>query len=230
MRPVILAKFPLMVDWLKIKTVLLDMDGTLLDLNFDNYFWQEYVPLQFAGRHGLNIEEAKNQLTQRYNAVAGTLDWYCIDYWTQTLNLDIAILKDEVSHLIAVHPHVVDFLVSLRCTGKRLILVTNAHHKSLNLKMRNTQLADHFDLVICAHDFGVPKEDSSFWERLQQVEQFDPQTTLLIDDNDMVLRSAQDYGICHLLSVHKPDTKKTGKSSSEFQMITSLLEIMPDIQ
>jgi GMP/IMP 5'-nucleotidase len=218
-----------MVDWQKIKTVLLDMDGTLLDLKYDNYFWQEFVPLKFAARHGLKIEEAKRHLRERYSAVAGTLDWYCVDYWTQSLNMDIAILKEEISHLIAVHPHVIDFLTSLRSTEKRLILVTNAHHKSLTLKMKHTRLVNHFDLVVCAHDLGIPKEDSGFWERLQQLEGFDPQSTLLIDDNDSVLRSARDYGINNLLSVHKPDSGAAGRTSGEFQMIRSFDDLMPVI-
>ena len=218
-----------MVDWQKIKTVLLDMDGTLLDLKYDNYFWQEFVPLKFAARHGLKIEEAKRHLRERYSAVAGTLDWYCMDYWTQSLNMDIAILKEEISHLIAVHPHVIDFLTSLRSTEKRLILVTNAHHKSLTLKMKHTRLATHFDLVVCAHDLGIPKEDSGFWERLQQLEGFVPQSTLLIDDNDSVLRSARDYGINNLLSVHKPDSGAAGRTSGEFQMIRSFDDLMPVI-
>ena len=218
-----------MVDWQKIKTVLLDMDGTLLDLKYDNYFWQEFVPLKFAARHGLKIEEAKRHLRERYSAVAGTLDWYCVDYWTQSLNMDIAILKEEISHLIAVHPHVIDFLTSLHSTEKRLILVTNAHHKSLTLKMKHTRLATHFDLVVCAHDLGIPKEDSGFWERLQQLEGFVPQSTLLIDDNDSVLRSARDYGINNLLSVHKPDSGAAGRTSGEFQMIRSFDDLMPVI-
>lgn len=203
------------------------MDGTLLDLNFDNYFWQEFVPMQFARKRGLNIEEAKLYLAKRYNAVAGTLDWYCVDYWTQTLNLDISILKEEIAHLIAVHPHVADFLASLRYAGKRLILVTNAHHKSLALKMKHTRLATHFDLVVCAHEFGMPKEDIGFWGHLRELEQFDPLSTLLIDDNDTVLRSARHYGIQYLLSVNKPDTQKTGKASSDFQMIASFKDLMP---
>ena len=33
------------IDWTRIDTILLDMDGTLLDLGFDNFFWREHVPL-----------------------------------------------------------------------------------------------------------------------------------------------------------------------------------------
>lgn len=205
------------------------MDGTLLDLNFDNYFWQEYVPMQLARQQRLDIDEAKRRLMSHYKAVEGTLEWYCVDYWTETLNLDIAILKEEIAHLIAVHPHVTDFLEALRKTNKRLILVTNAHRKSLALKMRHTQLDDHFDMIVCAHDFGIPKEDGVFWERLQEIEHFDPRFTLLIDDNYSVLRSARHYGIAHVLAVHKPDTQKIGMTSDEFQMISGFKELIPTI-
>ncbi|MCP4043692.1 MAG: haloacid dehalogenase, partial [Gammaproteobacteria bacterium] len=34
------------INWNSIHTVLLDMDGTLLDLHFDNQFWLEHVPLR----------------------------------------------------------------------------------------------------------------------------------------------------------------------------------------
>ncbi len=41
-----------MIDWDNIDTVLLDMDGTLLDLGFDNWFWQPHVPEQYPpSRH-----------------------------------------------------------------------------------------------------------------------------------------------------------------------------------
>ena len=41
------------LPWPEIHTVLLDMDGTLLDLRFDNHFWRELVPERYAERHGL---------------------------------------------------------------------------------------------------------------------------------------------------------------------------------
>ena len=184
-----------MISWPKIDTVLLDMDGTLLDLHFDNHFWQVHVPLRYAQKHALSVEDARAHLVPRFRRAEGTLDWYCVDYWTQELGLDIGLLKAEVDHLIAVHPHVIEFLDAVRMQNKRIVLVTNAHGKSLALKMQRTQLGGHFDAVVCAHDLGLPKEHFGFWEKMQNVECFDKDSALLIDDSLPVLRSARHYGI-----------------------------------
>ncbi len=215
------------LPWGEIDTVLLDMDGTLLDLHFDNHFWQVYVPEKFAERHGLEPAAAYEECLRRYNAKAGTLDWYCVDYWTEALSLDIAQLKEEVSHLIQVHPDVPEFLAAVRAADKRVVLVTNAHHKSLNLKMGLTGLDIHFDALYSAHGFGLAKEAESFWEALRQVETFDPGHTLLCDDSLPVLRSAAGYGIRHLIAIRKPDTKLPAKDTAEFRAIDHFSEIMP---
>ena len=214
-----------MLNWSEIKTVFLDMDGTLLDLRYDNHFWLSHVPLRYAEKHNLTLEQSRNELTPRYQRVAGTMQWYCVDYWTRELGLDIALLKEEVAHLIAVHPHVEEFLAALRRVEKRVTLVTNAHHKSLSLKLRRTGIAVHFDAVICAHDIGVPKEDASFWSKLQRLETFDPACTLLVDDSLPVLRSAKSAGIAHLLAVRKPDSGVPEKNTEEFDSIASFTEL-----
>jgi len=216
-----------MIDWNQIDQLLLDMDGTLLDLHFDNHFWLEYVPKRYAEARGLPLQDARKQLFSRYKSIEGTLEWYCVDHWSRELGLDIALLKAEVGHLIAVHPHVVDFLDAVRAGGKRVALVTNAHQKSLALKLQRTQLGGHFDAVICAHDLGLPKEDAAFWERLQQVEPFDPQRTLFVDDNETVLASASDYGIRWLLAVLAPDTRGPLREQGRFSAIHDFSEIMP---
>lgn len=216
-----------MIDWTNIRSVFLDMDGTLLDLHFDNHFWREHVPLRYAELHGMDTEAAKTELYSRFRKMEGTMEWYCVDYWSRELGLDIALLKAEVEHLIAVHPHVPAFLEAVRRAGKRVVLVTNAHMKSLALKMERTQLAGHFDAVICAHDFGRPKENPTFWQQLQAREPFDPQHTVLVDDSLSVLRSAQRYGIRYLLAVYRPDTKDEPRDVTEFPALNSFLEIMP---
>jgi len=216
-----------MIDWQAIDTIFLDMDGTLLDLHFDNYFWLEHVPLRYAQLRGIDLEAAKEELATRYRAVEGTINWYCMDYWSRELELDIELLKHEVDHLIAVHPHVVEFLEQAHSHGKRLALVTNAHMKSLGLKMERTRLAHHFDQVISSHDFGVPKENPAFWGHLQRREPFDPQRTLFVDDSLSVLRSAQLYGIAWLLAILRPDPRQPLRQVTEFTAIHDFSEIMP---
>lgn len=218
-----------MIDWDRVQNVLLDMDGTLLDLHFDNYFWQRHVPQRYAEKHGLTLDAARDELFPRFRKVEGTMDWYCIDYWTRELGLDIALLKEEVDHLIAVHPHVTEFLDAVRRAGKRVALVTNAHGKSLALKMDRTRLGGHFDALICAHDLGLPKENVDFWDKLQTVEPFDRDRTLLVDDSLSVLRSARSYGIHYLLAVLKPDSQAPEREINGFDAIRHFSDIMPQI-
>jgi putative hydrolase of the HAD superfamily len=203
------------------------MDGTLLDLRFDNVFWLEHVPHRYAQRHALDLEHARLEVYRRYRAVEGTIQWYCIDYWTAELGLEIAELKGELEHLIGLQPHAVEFLESCRALGKRVVMVTNAHAKSLALKLERTQLAPYFDAIYSAHEQGIPKEQPAFWERLRSVEPFDPARTLLIDDSLAVLRSAQAYGIAQLLAVCRPDSQAPPRDVTEFPAIRSFLDIMP---
>jgi putative hydrolase of the HAD superfamily len=218
-----------MIDWNQVDTVLLDMDGTLLDLHFDNHFWLEYVPARYAARNGMALDEAKAECMARYKEMLGTLEWYCIDHWTEKLGLDIALLKREVDHLIQVLPHVTDFLDLLGRTGKRRVLVTNAHQKSLALKMEKTQLHDRLDALISSHDIGVAKEHPAFWPRLQEREPFDKSRALFVDDSLSVLRAAQNYGIANILAIRHPDRRQPIREVAEFPAIIEFDELIPEL-
>jgi len=215
-----------MLNWQEIDTVFLDMDGTLLDLRFDNHFWKEFVPLKFAEKEGLSIEHAKAHLVPRFKSKEGTLDWYCLDYWSESLQLDIAGLKAELAELIAVLPHVGEFLEKIKQSPQRVVLVTNAHRDSLDLKMEKTGLQSYFDDLVSSHDFGLPKEHADFWHRLQQKHPFEKHNTLLIDDSLAVLNSARDYGIAHLVSISRPDSGLPKKEIVDFPAIEDFRELM----
>lgn len=218
------------IDWSNIDDVMLDMDGTLLDLHFDNHFWLEYVPIKYAEENGISLEESKARLMKQYKEIEGTLNWYCLDHWSQKLELDIALLKEEVDHLIAVHPYVVDFLEALNAADKRTILVTNAHQKALALKMKKTRLDHHFDEIITSHQIGHPKESQAFWTGLQSSLPFDPGRTLFVDDSISVLKSAREYGIAHLIAVLKPDTKSPSRQFNDFNGVENFKVLLPALQ
>jgi len=217
------------IDWNGIDSVFLDMDGTLLDLHFDNHFWLEHVPRRYGEARGLSIEEAKAELLPRYRDIEGTLNWYCVDHWSRELGLDILLLKQEIEHLIAVHPHALDFLEWVASLGKRRVLVTNAHQKTLALKLERTRLGGHFERVLTSHDLGAAKESADFWHRLRAIEAFDPERSLFVDDNLDVLRAARDYGLRWTIAILEPDSQQAPRrSADDFAAILNFSELLPE--
>ena len=203
-------------DWQQIDTVLLDMDGTLLDLHFDNYFWLTHMPKAYADHHDMSEENALAELNKSFVGLKGTLNWYCLDHWSELTGLPITELKRDVQHKIGFRPHAKDFLAALKTMGKRTVIVTNAHRDSVDLKMEHTQLDQLVDRVISSHDYQEPKESQAFWEHLLREEPFDKDRTLLVDDSKAVLKSAQTWGIRWLLTIYHPDSQKAPNTDSEF--------------
>lgn len=215
------------LPWPAIDTVLLDMDGTLLDLHFDNHFWLEHLPQRYAELHGISRQQADAELLPLFHQHAGQLNWYCTDFWSRELNLSVRELKREVAHLIALRPDADTFLAAIRAAGKRVALITNAHRDSLSLKLERIELAPYFDRLISSHDYGVPKEDQQFWHALHTDWPFDPARTLFIDDSLPILRSARTFGIAHLLAVRQPDSRQPAKDSQEFSAVADYRTLLP---
>lgn len=191
--------------------MLLDMDGTLLDLNYDNSFWQEHLPRHYAEARGLAVEAARAYLEPLFTSWRGRLEWYCVDHWSRVLELDVAALKSRYANLIAPLPGVERFLDTARAMGKQLWLVTNAHPASLELKLATTGFGPRFDAIISSHSLGFPKEDARFWPVLVKRHPFNPAHALMVDDNLSVLEAARTYGVGQVLGITRPDTQRPAR-------------------
>jgi HAD superfamily hydrolase (TIGR01509 family) len=214
------------VAWEAIDTVLLDMDGTLLDLRYDNWFWLTLIPNRYAEANGISVEEAQALLAPKFQNVAGTLRWYCIEYWTAELGLDIPALKREELGRVGFLPGAEDFLRQLRRRGKRLVLVTNSHPATLAIKDTQVRLTPYFDACYSSHGFEAPKEHSAFWPRLAARENFSPPRTLFVDDSLRVLEAARDFGIGHLRAVRCPDTGLPPQATGSFAAVNRVTELL----
>jgi HAD superfamily hydrolase (TIGR01509 family) len=214
------------VDWEGVDTVLLDMDGTLLDLRFDNWFWQTFVPSRYAAAHGISEIEAQRRLAPKFEDVAHTLQWYCIEYWTRELELDIPALKRETLQRVRFLPGAEAFLQKLRARGKRVVLVTNSHPTTLALKNERVALTQYFDACYSSQPFDAPKEHAAFWPRLAAREEFARQRTLFVDDSLKVLRCAREYGIAHLRAVRRPDSGAPPQATADFAAIDSVADLL----
>lgn len=216
-----------MPPWSDIDTIMFDMDGTLLDLHFDNYFWRQLIPKCYSDKHGMSEAAALEIIHCKYAEVRGTLDWYCLDYWKQELELDITGLKTTVKHKINVRPNVEKLLQGLGGSEKRVLLITNAHPSSLEIKMEHTGISHYFDQCISSHTLKLAKENHGFWNSLQSLEKYDPERTVLFDDSLPVLRQARREGIKHLFGIEKPDSRKPAVLMDEFPQVEDFSKIMP---
>jgi putative hydrolase of the HAD superfamily len=178
----------------------------------------------------VELEHAREALFERMANVEGSLDWYCLDYWSRELDVDIVALKREVMHLINVHEQVIDFLDAVRAAGKRLVLLTNAHHGSLELKIEKTGIHGHFDRVISSHDLNLAKENPGFWESLIKTEPFKRDHAMLIDDSLSVLRNARSFGLAEVIAVRWPDTKQEERTVDEFPSVRGVGELIKSLE
>ncbi|MEL7024087.1 MAG: HAD family hydrolase [Pseudomonadota bacterium] len=209
-------------------TLLLDMDGTLLDLAYDNFFWQEFVPAAYAKTHGLPIEQALPAVRQRIARERGTLNWYCLDFWSDTLSLDIMALKRACDDRIAYLDGAEDFLRRAKAANYRLVLVTNSTRALLELKDEKTGVTQFMDEIYSSHDFNAPKESQSFWQRFSQSTGIDRRRSLLIDDSASVIRAAKVFGLGGTITLTHPDSRSPARTSTheppETDRVASLLQ------
>lgn len=215
------------LDWARIETVLLDMDGTLLDLRFDVEFWQVYLPTRYAEHHGIALEDGRARVLAMMREARPRLDYYCFDWWSANTGLDISALKPDLAHLIGYRPGAEVFLGAVRESGRRSVIVTNCHPHGVDLKHRITGIRDRVDGVECAHDLAAAKEHRSFWDQVRARIGFDPERTLLVDDNLDVLDCASNFGIAHLLAVRQPDSGSPALTDLPFPAVDSFLDLLP---
>jgi putative hydrolase of the HAD superfamily len=202
------------------------MDGTLLDKYFDDYFWEHLVPEKYAEIHNITFGRAKEELMKKYKVHEGTLNWTDLDFWSNQLNIDIPAMKEQVKHLIEVHPHVENFLRMLGKEKKKVFLVTNAHYKSIDLKFKKTLIGKYFDAVLTSFDAGYPKEDIKFWEAAEKRLGFDKGKTLFIDDTEEILKTAKKFGIKYILYKARANSKVKPGRSNDFMHIIDFDELL----
>ena len=217
-----------LIPFKEIEHVLLDMDGTLLDRYFDDYFWEHLVPERYAEKHKITFGKAREELFRRYKAHEGTLNWTDIDFWSKELDLDILALKEQIRHLIEVHTHVEDFLRMLMSRKIKTFIVTNAHYKVLDMKLKKTDLGRFLTGAITSFEIGFPKEDIDFWRIAEQRLGFRKEKTMLVDDTLEVLKTAKKYGIKFLIYKAKSNSRIKPLPSSEFKTILDFVELMRD--
>jgi putative hydrolase of the HAD superfamily len=217
------------IPWGDVDTLLLDMDGTVLDLAFDNYFWLELLPLQVAQTRAMSIEAAKEHMQAHTARVLGTLQWYCIDHWSEQLNVDVAAIKHANRHRIAYLPGALEFLRNARRYALRIIVVTNAHPRTLAIKLRQTHLDRYVDDVFSSHDLGHPKESAEFWPRFERAAALAGERAVLVDDSASVVAAGAAHGLAGVVTITRPDSSQPQRHIEGGHAVAALADLEPSL-
>ena len=198
--------------------MLVDMDGVILDNTYDNNFWQNQIPGVISKNKNISFEDAKRLAVQIFNYKKNTKDWYDVDYWSNMLNVDIeAEKRSSISFdRIQLYEGVTETLNKLK-NNFRLILITNAHRKTLNIKLEKYDLNPYFENMICAHELHYVKENIQLWYMLKSRFKLDYTKTLLIEDTINNIKVGLSAGISqavYLGDENYEDSKKILKLSS----------------
>mgnify|MGYP001387569142 CR=1 FL=1 len=202
------------------------MDGTLLNLEFDNEFFSEFLPTQYALAKGVPKNVAQKDLFARYKAVEDTLQWFDIEYWGRELGLDVVGLTEQQSHKVSLHPDACAFLKHIQALGKPASLITNAHHSTLKIKVQRTGIDRYLKKMLCSSEVGAPKHHPKFWDYAQKEIGYNPTRTLFVDDSEKVLLAAREHGIRYLLHRSKPSTVAPPLPSDKFHSIEDFNPLM----
>ena len=194
---------------------MFDMDGTLLDLAFDDFIWNHCLPERHAQTHQCSLEQSKQTLFQFYQQHKHTLSWYSSAYWTAKVGVDVLQLQYEHREKIRARKGCHELLEQLKAQGYRCWLLTNADRAGLQLKLENVELSPYFEVMISSEELGHAKEEVAFWQKLQQIHPFDPAQAIFIDDTVAVLQGAERFGINQLFSILQPSSAKPARLATE---------------
>lgn len=222
---------PHALDWDDVDDVLLDMDGTLLDRHFDNFFFEEELPRRYAALHGLSFDVSRDRLMAMYRSVEGQLAWTDLHYWTERVGIDVVAMHKELDHMIGFLPGAEEFLLHLRQLGKRMTIVTNAHKAGVSVKAAKTGLDRYVDRIVDAFEVGYLKMRPEYWPACCRLVGFDAKRSLYIDDDESCLAAARQFGISQIVHSAKSSSQLPPAYSAGFASVgqlSSLVNGKPD--
>jgi len=210
-----------------VRTLFIDMDGTLTDLAFDRTFFKQTLPHAYAEASGMAHAEAEAHVNEQLDAIHGTLSWYSLPHLSQLFGLDLAAMTAEFAHGVNLREGVLDFLDRAGHHYRR-VLVTNADPSVLAVKLKHLGIGAWLDAVISAHHLGAAKEEAVFYERLAELEPDCPAAGVLIDDNLRAVAAARRAGLA-TITITRPDLSRAPHQEVDGPAVESVADLLPHL-
>lgn len=124
-----------------LKIISFDVDGTLVDLEYNDLVWFKEIPELVAKKKKINFEESLKLVKEEYSRLGEhNLNWYDIKYWISYFDLEVSYKKilEKYESQIKIFPDVIPTLEELK-KDFTLIVTTAMPREFLIPKMKKLE-------------------------------------------------------------------------------------------
>ena len=111
----------------KIKMISFDVDGTMIDPEYNDLIWFKEIPELLAGKRLMSFEEARRITLKEYESLGSkNLKWYDINYWIDYFDLKKSYreILEKYETKIKIFPSVIPLLENLKKRYELIIITT----------------------------------------------------------------------------------------------------------
>ena len=166
-----------------LKIISFDVDGTLVDLEYNDLIWFKEIPELVAKKKKISFEKSLKFVHEEYAKLGEhNLNWYDINYWISYFGIEISPDKifEKYEPQVKIYPEVIPLLEELK-KKYILIVITAMPREFLIPKMKN--LEKYFKFSFSALSDFKELKNSEIYSKISKALKVPPKQILHIGDH-----------------------------------------------
>jgi HAD superfamily hydrolase (TIGR01549 family) len=165
-----------------VKVVSFDVEGTLVTPDFSYAVWFEAIPLRYAEKNGITLEQARRAVEEEYRGVGDQrLEWYDVRYWFDKLGLGTPVpMMQRCENQVRYYPEVKEVLASLNEKYK-LVVASGSTRDFLHHLLQDIE--PYFSEIYSSITDYRQLKTAEFYLKMCRAMQVEPEQVVHIGDN-----------------------------------------------
>lgn len=166
-----------------IKYISLDLQGTLSKSTYSDNFWINILPMKYAEKFNISLEESKQILKEKFKEYGVyNILYYDDNYWAKYLNFDTKEELNKNSIKPEIDQKLYDYIMSLKLPK---IIISTTTNLFINLELEN-RVNDFYKIYSCVDYFKTGGKTTKIYENVCKELNVKPDEILHIGDNKLM--------------------------------------------